>query len=469
MRDIRKELDSLREKLRRMEQRSAVAPAKPLLARTVEAAKEILPWESSTTEDAFEASLETRRNDSAHDRQSPAADGIWGGVSAQVSGTMAIEACVAGSIVETSFGKHFECEAFYPFSMLHGNFALSGLDGLPDNLLNALCPEHGGSPNACWAFLDTETIGLAGGAGSFAFLIGLGFLEPNGFRVRQYFLREPGEEPSVLSRLAGDLERFRTLVTYNGRTFDAPLLETRYRMARMRVPFAEMPHLDLLFACRRLWKLRFESCKLTNLESEVLGYERVGDVPGFLIPSLYTNYLRTGDAGSLAAVFTHNALDILSLACLTSLVAAVFENPEKARPRHPAECLGLGRWLLQLGRREEAIRFLWRAADSVIPEDLLAATLWEIAVAERQLGRFADSRRPLEQLLGFRNRFQAKALEALSILYERRIPNLARALAYARRLEEQNPGEATAARVERLVKKLRAQPGQRLLGTHPGE
>ncbi|MCW5966351.1 MAG: ribonuclease H-like domain-containing protein [Bryobacterales bacterium] len=461
MRDIREELDRLREKLRRMEQKPAIAPPPSAPASLRQVPPDLPPWEGRPGEDAFEASLASPLTNAS---QASHIHNVWSHPTVSPHTRMGIEDCVEGRVVETAAGKHFECEAFYPFSNLHGNFAVSNLDGMAGGLLNALCPEHGSAPSDSWGFLDTETIGLAGGAGSFAFLIGLGFVDADGFRVRQYFLREPSEEPSVLVRLASDLARSRTLITYNGRSFDAPLLETRYRMARMPVPFQEMPHLDLLFACRRLWKLRFESCKLTNLEREVLGFERAGDVPGFLIPSLYTNYLRTGDAGSLAAVFTHNAFDILSLACLTSLVAAVFENPEQARPRHPAECLGLGRWLVQLGRRDEALRFLWRAADGVIPEELLASILWEIATAERQLGRFANAQRPLEQLLSFPNRFQVRALEALSILFERRLPHLPKSLAYARQLEQREPSEASAARVERLVRKLRSRSGQQFLG-----
>lgn len=469
MRDIREELGRLREKLRRFEHgkpvqpetaRSAESPPAGNRPRASSAGADLPPWESVDSEDHFEASLQagSPRVITGIARPDDAAAFSLELTSKSSAG---IEQLVPGRVRETAAGCHFESETLYPFDSRHGTFEIAGLEGMPGELLCALCQEHQGAQSTHWAFLDTETIGLAGGAGSFAFLIGLGFLDAEGFRVRQYFLREPGEEPSVLHGLAEDLQRFRTLITYNGRAFDAPLLETRFRLGRRPVPFAEMPHLDLLFACRRLWKLRFDSCKLTNLEREVLGFERVGDVPGFLIPSLYTNYLRTGDAGSLVGVFTHNALDILSLACLTNLVAAVFERPEDARPRHPAECLGLGRWLLQLERREEAIRFLWRAASGVIAEDLLAAALWDIAVAERQLGRFANTQKPLEQLLEFPNRFQTRALEALAILYERRLPHLPKALAYARRLEEQERNEASAARVERLVKKLRARSRQR--------
>lgn len=457
MRDIRSELQQLREKLRRMEVREANRDARDASYTSVE----LPPWESVSADSEFEASLTTvssltdwRVSDEGfRPERVPATGRIMGSV----------EECVAGKEVETASGKHFQSETLYECGLVHGNFEVSGLAGLPGSTITALCPAHQGGGSETWAFVDTETIGLAGGAGSFAFLIGLGRMTEQGFLVTQYFLREPSEEASVLESLAQDLSPFATMVTYNGRSFDAPLLETRYRMARQRIPFAEMPHLDLLFACRRLWKQRFESCKLTNLERDVLDFERVGDVPGFLIPSLYTNYLRTRDAGSLVPVFQHNALDILSLACLTSLVGATFENPELVLERHPTECVGLGRWLLQMGRRDEALPFLWKAANSAIAEDLLARTLWEIAIAERQLGRYAEMQKPLRQLLDFPNRLQAQALEALSILYERRLVDLDEALRFAERLMQMQPSPQNASRMERLTLRRARNRTRRLL------
>ncbi|MCC6262209.1 MAG: ribonuclease H-like domain-containing protein [Bryobacterales bacterium] len=304
-----------------------------------------------------------------------------------------------------------------------------------------------------WVFLDTETTGLAGGAGSFAFLIGLGRVTDAGFLVHQFFLREPSEERSVLYRVAEKLGCCSTVVTYNGKAYDLPLLETRYRLARAAVPFETMPHIDLLHACRRLWKLRFESCKLTHLEERVLGHERVGDVPGFLIPSLYANFLRFGDAGSLSPVFLHNALDILSLACLTNVVGGVFRDPASMAARHGAECVGLGRWLKQAGRPEDALPLLRRAIQTNIPEELLARTLWDIFEIERKSGRHEVARDAVEQLIGFPNALHGRALKALSILYEYSFKDFSRSLQYARRLERLQPDEETGRRLERLIRK----------------
>jgi uncharacterized protein len=134
-------------------------------------------------------------------------------------------------------------------------------------------------------------------------------------------MRDYGDEASLLWRLAEHLAQFDVLVTYNGKAFDQPLLETRFRMCRSQGappdPFGHMEHLDLLFGARRLWKLRLESCRLVELENRILGVERQGDLPGEMIPYVYFEYLRTAQAFKLVPIFHHNAIDILSLACLT--------------------------------------------------------------------------------------------------------------------------------------------------------
>ena len=155
---------------------------------------------------------------------------------------------ISGNPVETAFGTHFERETLYPAHARHGSAAISELADLSPNLFETL---SGGSvsnvPPSEWAFLDTETTGLAGGTGTCAFLVGVGRIEPEGFRVRQFFMRDYDEEASQLDALTKFLEPCRVLVTYNGKAYDQPLLETRYRLNRARPPFARMEHVDLLF------------------------------------------------------------------------------------------------------------------------------------------------------------------------------------------------------------------------------
>jgi tetratricopeptide (TPR) repeat protein len=305
-----------------------------------------------------------------------------------------------------------------------------------------------------WAFLDTETTGLAGGAGTYAFLIGVGRITKEGFRVRQFFMREFGEEASLLHSLTEHLAQFDVLITYNGKTYDQPLLETRYRMQRMPPPFSRLAHLDLLFGARRLWKLRFDSCRLVELENQILGVEREGDLPGELIPYVYFEYLRTREAFKLLPIFHHNAIDILTLACLTGIVPWAFHSPEKARLSHGAEMVGLARWLRRAEQFENALALFRRAVERGLRDDLLFRTLWDIAALEKKLGRAVCALEVLTDLAASRNPFRAAALEELAKHYEHRERNYTMALEMIRSAIEIQDCAAFRHRASRLERRL---------------
>ncbi len=344
-----------------------------------------------------------------------------------------VDEWLSGSEVETPHGRHFESERVWLRHRRHGSADISGLDELPSDLLSAIsdgtAPE---CPPRRWAFLDTETTGLAGGAGTYAFLVGVGRIEADGFHLKQFFMRDFGEEPSLLAALAAHLSAFDVLITYNGKTYDQPLLETRYRMARMRPPFARLAHLDLLAGARRLWKLRFESCRLVDLENQILGVEREGDLPGDLIPYVYFEYLRTREALRVAPIFHHNALDILTLACLTAIVPWAFRAPAEARLAHGAEMVGLARWLRQAGQPNEAAELFRRGIASGLPDSLLFRTLWELALLEKKLERPAAALAVFTDLAASKNPFQKAALEELAKFYEHTERNYAMALEFTR-------------------------------------
>ncbi|HEV3330127.1 MAG TPA: ribonuclease H-like domain-containing protein [Bryobacteraceae bacterium] len=340
-----------------------------------------------------------------------------------------IEDLLSGEVVRTSFGEHFETEKLWERHRRHGSIDIGDLVGLPPDLLASLSDGAIASAHpARWAFLDTETTGLAGGTGTYAFLIGVGSIDAEGFRLRQFFMRDYGEEPSLLARLAEYLAQFDVLITYNGKAYDQPLLETRFRMARARHPFARLEHLDLLFGARRLWKLRLESCRLVDLESQILGVERQGDLPGAMIPYYYFDYLRTQQAMRLVPIFHHNALDILSLACLTAIVPLAFRSPEETAFHHGADMIGLARWLLKAGHLDQAVRLLRRAVDLGLPDDLLFRTLWDVAALEKRLDRPEAALSVIRDLAASRNPFRARALEELAKHYEHRERDFAAAL-----------------------------------------
>ena len=344
-----------------------------------------------------------------------------------------IEDLVGGEVVRTGFGAHFETERRWQNHRRHGSVEISDLGGLPADLLE---PLSGGAITEVhptkWAFLDTETTGLAGGTGTYAFLVGVGSIDRDGFRLRQFFMRDYGEEASLLVRLAEHLAAFDVLITYNGKAYDQPLLETRFRLARARHPFDRMEHLDLLFGARRLWKLRLESCRLVDLENQILGVERQGDLAGEMIPHYYFDYLRTEQAFRLVPIFHHNAIDILSLACLTAIVPEAFRAPEKTIFRHGADLIGLARWLVGAGRREEALRLLRRAVDLGLPDRLLFQSLWAVAVVEKRLGLTDAARLAFRELTAAPNPYRARAFEELAKHYEHRERDYATALEMTR-------------------------------------
>ncbi|NTV91182.1 MAG: ribonuclease H-like domain-containing protein, partial [Clostridiales bacterium] len=195
-------------------------------------------------------------------------------------------------------------------------------------------------------FLDTETTGLSGGAGTVAFLTGVGFFRGDEFVVRQYFMRDYDEEPAMLNELNQLLSSFDGLVTFNGRSFDWNLLYGRFIQNRIKPSVKEPVNLDLLFPARRIWSLKLESCRLSSLEENILSEYRSDDIPGALIPAVYFKYLEDGDVSEIKRVIRHNGLDVLSMVALMIKIAGMLENPMLDEPDH--DLIGVGR-ILQAG------------------------------------------------------------------------------------------------------------------------
>ncbi len=204
-------------------------------------------------------------------------------------------------------------------------------------------------------FFDVETTGLSGGAGMLAFLAGCGWFEDGGFRVRQFFISAASGERALLDALGGVFRDASLIVTFNGRTFDVPLMETRWAFHRAACPTDGRPHFDMLPPARRLWGRPSISCSLAALEKTILGFHRLGDVPGFEIPARYFQFLRTGDAGLVQAVLEHNRHDLISLAAVMShALWLAREGPEACR--EAGEQAGLGRLYERAGETDRAVR-----------------------------------------------------------------------------------------------------------------
>ena len=271
-----------------------------------------------------------------------------------------------GVLIETDMGPAYRVERRFPIDFEHGRGRLA--DVLAFNQSPELAAQVAGSPGLAGvpvgqlAFLDTETTGLAGGAGTLIFLVGVGRFVDDSFVLCQYFLRDPVEEEGMLEALRNDLEAAAGFVTFNGRSFDLPLLENRYVIGlRRRWALTGWPHLDLLPPARRLWRRQLPNCALSTIEQHVLGIARSeADVPGAEIPGMYLDYLRTGDASPLARVVYHNEIDILSLVGLAHEVLARHQPPDPERLT-ASEALGVARWHARAGRAGRALT-AYRAA-----------------------------------------------------------------------------------------------------------
>ena len=291
-------------------------------------------------------------------------------------------------------------------------------------------------------FLDLETTGLAGGAGTQAFLIGCAFIEGEGIRVRQFVLPGFEHERAVLKEFADFAREHGALVTFNGRTFDSPLIETRYLFHRLPFPLEGLPHLDMLHSSRRLWRTRPTtagqdaepvSCSLSVIEKDVAGVHRIGDVPGFEIPARYFQFVRDGDARPLEAVMEHNRLDLISTAAVMARVLRLIERGPTATANAP-ECLGLARLYERAGAIANAEGALLHAIDvarmvGTEPEahgEALRRLAW-LRRRTRRPHEAAQAWSALATLAGCRPSWRREAREALAIFHEHRSRDLGQA------------------------------------------
>lgn len=213
-------------------------------------------------------------------------------------------------------------------------------------------------------FIDTETTGLAGGTGTYAFMIGLGFLDADKFQTVQLFMPGFADEPAMLSVLADYVSNFNCLVSFNGKTFDIPLLQTRHQMTGIKDPFVNKPHVDLLHPSRAIWKKRLSSCSLQSIEANIFNFMREDDIPGEMIPEIYFNFVRRGETTLLEKVFFHNELDIVSMMRLIDIVGSVFDNPDSQHFNDPIEQLCVGKYLANKGFINESLAYCAKAKDT---------------------------------------------------------------------------------------------------------
>ena len=378
-----------------------------------------------------------------------------------------IEALLPGEVQHTEHGPFFLYRESHPLDFQHGAHRLGDLlRHSPESAARLARDERlSGVEFERLAFIDTETTGLAGGTGTYAFLVGVGVLGPQGFTIHQFFMRDFDEEPAQLEALGRLLDGLEAVVSFNGKSFDLPLLETRFVMARQPPRLMGAPHLDLLPVARRFWKYRLPSCALSSLEAEVLGVQRTqADVPGWLIPSLYVDYARSGNAGEMPRIFYHNAQDILSLVTLMARTCTLLEAPLPPPEDLPGEDLfGLGRILHDLGDWERAEVAYLRAAESIQAPPLRETAMRHLAYLLKRQERRAEALPWWQRLVEVDG--AVYACEELAKHYEWQDVDLEQALAWTRQgiglVEAWPPGSRRrdtladlAHRLQRLERKI---------------
>ncbi len=332
-----------------------------------------------------------------------------------VAGTDELAALLGGVCEGNRYGEHLVVRRWYAQPE-----PCPGLNGAL-RLLAPEAPRLAANPEQ-WLFLDTETTGLAGGTGTYAFLVGVAWWDGAGLQVEQFFLRDYDDEHSMLTALAVRLAERPVLVTFNGKSFDWPLLETRYRMTRsLRVP-EPAAHLDLLHPARQLWRMRFGSVRLSELERDVLGapssvfdWDRSDDIPSMLIPQTYFDYLRGMRAATvtLAQVFRHNQMDLRGLAAIASRVVALLDNPEAAETES-LELYGMARLMRRRGEPGRSRRLCERALASGLPRGVDRTARRELAALAKRERDYARACALWEELIGGRS-FSSAAMSDLKV------------------------------------------------------
>ena len=315
------------------------------------------------------------------------------------------------------FGEHLGLRRWFSDG-IGDDLVLSAPDEIDPAALNLLAP---GAPKdvydpARWLFLDTETTGLAGGTGTYPFLVGIAWWDAGGLEVEQFFMREQSEEHSLLVALAERMAERRVLVTFNGKAFDWPLLETRFRMTRtIKLP-APRAHIDFLHPARNLWRLRIGSVRLQDLEKHVLGWNRGVDIMSELIPSIYFDYLRGGSPGPLVPIFHHNQMDLRGLAGLASRILALLSHPEQ-HGKDALEFFGISRICERRGESIRARKLYEHSIARVLPPDTDRVARWSLSRLAKREGDLALACELWEGMLG-NSREGLQAYEQLAIYYE---------------------------------------------------
>lgn len=325
---------------------------------------------------------------------------------------------IPGRFEDTPFGEIFIAESIYSQDYHHGAYSLKISSSLATIAAWAGESRIGECEVNSFAYLDTETTGLSGGTGTYAFLIGVGRFVGEDFHLAQYFMADPIEEPAQLAALEKFLAPCSTLVTFNGKAFDVPILNARFISQGWRTPLSSFSHLDLLPLARRLWRDRLPSRTLGNLEAKILQAIRSEqDIPGWMIPQLYFEYLHTRDARPLRSIFYHNAMDVLGMAALLNHISFLLDDPLNGVGEHSLDLVAIARLNEDLGDLATAIQLYNHCLVQDLPPSSHLETLRRLSFLNKRLGNYTEAaelwRRAAEHK-------QVYAMVELAKLYEHR-------------------------------------------------
>ena len=314
-------------------------------------------------------------------------------------------------------------------------------------------------------FLDLETTGLSGGTGTLPFLVGMGYYRDGKFKVAQYFLSEMGDEEGMIRELARFIREmeFRSVVTYNGKAFDVPLLETRFALHRELFPLAGLPHLDFLFSARHLWKHKYDSCRLCHLAHEIVCADRDEDIPSAEIPMRYFQYIRTDDRSLIEPIIYHNQEDILSLLGVVIAGAMLVDSGRRVDLDDAADAMdlvGIGRLYESRGHREKSVEIFQKALEGDLSGAVTLTVQKKLSVHFKK-SRDWDKAIPLWK--GMTEHNQLDSFRELAMYYEHKAKSLEEALRVSEEGLALSLGLSSGhekdfrKRIERLLGKIRRQ------------
>ncbi len=369
--------------------------------------------------------------------------------------SLPLEECVSGGEIATAGGRFFCVDTAWGVSHHHGCRCIGDLSPLDMNGVSTLANDGAlaGLDYTRGVFLDTETTGLAGGTGTVAFLIGIGWFEGSRFVMKQLFMRDYSEERAALMFLRDLFQDRQFLVTFNGKAFDVNLLTARFILNRLADPLVGLPHLDLLHPSRRLLRHRLDNVRLGTIEGAVLALEREGDVPGHEIPQRYFDWLKRRDGRLIADVFLHNRLDVLSMAALTAhlteMIAAEGTGPAR---RPPQDLLAAARLLMHRGDKAGARRMLTELRSASCPVTVQQACRL-LSLTHKRAGEWPQAVEIWEDMIS-RTPDDVFALVELAKWHEHRARDYEQALNLARHALHVLPLSAPGAEREIILRRI---------------